>query len=204
MKKLKSFRIFVSAVLALLGLTSWIGYSYFAFVRQEQLNTDLLTSLRMGQIEVAKSLLEEGADPNSRDMSHVKPEALLLQIWHLLTHSYSPEVERAPTALSCATDFSVVDLTHDNSVPTILVKLLLNRGASIKTDMKCENPALFSATMSGDVPTVQVLLDHGADPNAHNSHGLTALQTAHMETTPSMVHVFLEHGARNINLININ
>ena len=36
--------------------------------------------------------------------------------------------------------------------------------------------ALMFATMSGSIPTVNVLLEHGAKPHATNKHGRTAAQ----------------------------
>jgi len=76
-----------------------------------------------------------------------------------------------------------------------LVQLLL---AGSKADVvNAEGmPAIMAATLWGDPGTVQILLDHGADPNKADSSGSTALMWA-VPNRQKMI-ILLSHGA-NVN-----
>ena len=55
--------------------------------------------------------------------------------------------------------------------------------------------ALLHATEAGDVPQMRVLLAQGADVNARNAHGWTALHVAAAGGDPAVVELLLQHGA---------
>jgi ankyrin repeat protein len=187
MKQLKRFCAAILICLSLLVLSAFPVWLSITTSQQEQLNTDLIVALRTGQVEEVKSLLEQGADPNARDLPNVKPPGLLQQIIDLFTHPRHPEVEQARTALSCATD---------SKHAAVLVKLLLDKGASLKADEKCERPALCWAARGGDIATVRLLLDRGADVNVRDQVGFTPLQGAVLSDKPELVQLLLDHGAQ--------
>ena len=64
---------------------------------------------------------------------------------------------------------------------------------------KDKETALYWAALEGRTYTAQKLLNHGADVNAQNKHGITALHVAavggHTNTDTNMVQVLLKHGA---------
>ena len=80
-----------------------------------------------------------------------------------------------------------------------VVKALLDAGASaneVVSQQTLPVPALARIAQLGDVETMRVLLDRGADPNLKGARGLTALMMA-AATTPdaTMVRLLLEKGA---------
>ena len=54
---------------------------------------------------------------------------------------------------------------------------------------------LWAAVRNGDAKAVKALLDKGADVNAKNEIGITALWIAASKGQPDIVTVLLEHGA---------
>lgn len=80
-----------------------------------------------------------------------------------------------------------------------LVKLLLDAGASpneIVSQLALTVPVLSRVARLGDVDTMRVLLDHGADPNLKGGRGLTPLMMAAATTAdPTMVRLLLDKGA---------
>jgi uncharacterized protein len=58
-----------------------------------------------------------------------------------------------------------------------------------------QNQALTDAAMIGDLKQVQTLLDEGADVNAKDKHGVTALWLASKMNHPHVVRLLLEKGA---------
>ena len=80
-----------------------------------------------------------------------------------------------------------------------VAKALLDAGANaneVVSQQTLPVPALARVAQLGDVETMRVLLDRGADPNLKGARGLTALMMA-AATTPdaTMVRLLLEKGA---------
>ncbi len=173
-KRLRRAIIISLPVLVVIAVPVWLGVTTS---QREQLNADLIMALRLGQEEDVKSLLAQGADPNARDLPNAKPPGLLQQMIELFTHPRHPEMEHARTALSCATD---------SKHAALLVMLLLDKGASLKADEQCELPALFWAARSGDIATVKLLLDRGADVNVQSQVSFTPLQGAVLADNPEL------------------
>jgi ankyrin repeat protein len=75
--------------------------------------------------------------------------------------------------------------------------LLLDAGASpneIASQLALTVPVLSRVARLGDVDTMRVLLDHGADPNLKGGRGLTPLMMAAATTAdPTMVRLLLEN-----------
>jgi len=154
---------------------------------QEALNIDLIQALRTGQVGETRSLLAQGADPNAQDLPDPPARSLLQQLIEAVTHPTHPENQQARRALSCACD---------SKHAAALVKLLLEKGASVKADDASQQPALFWAARGGDMETVQILLDHGAEVNNSDMVGFTPLQGAALADSPSIVRLLLDHGAK--------
>jgi ankyrin repeat protein len=80
-----------------------------------------------------------------------------------------------------------------------LVKGLLEGGANpneIVSQLALTVPVLSRVARLGDVETMRVLLEHGADPNLKGSRGLTPLMMAAATTAdPTMVRLLLDKGA---------
>jgi ankyrin repeat protein len=139
----------------------------------------LLMSILNGHLEVARYLLDHGANIEAADFWGRAP------IW-------------------AAVDLRNMDLDHGNDVGVDrasvidFIKLLVERGANVNArtrevppgrrwlyslgdvswvDMTGQTPFLRAA-LSGDTMTMRYLLDHGADPNISTLGGTTPLMTA--------------------------
>jgi ankyrin repeat protein len=85
-----------------------------------------------------------------------------------------------------------------------MVKLLLERGVNPNPPSAVEYTPLMQAASSANLELVKLLIDAGADFNAEDEQGRTALDVAQMYTHSSEEHrtlvAFLkERGARNGN-----
>lgn len=76
-----------------------------------------------------------------------------------------------------------------------LVKLLLDRGATINTATQDGWTALHFACLRGDKGLVLLLLDRGADVSMTTKSGLSALSIATSEGDPEIVELLLDRGA---------
>ncbi len=109
----------------------------------------------------------------------------------LLAHGADPTPadEDGHTALTLAQEHA-----GDNRLPLML--MLLEHGASPDArlgDTGC--PPLMTAILSHDIPTANLLLDHGARADADDEHGSTPLMMASAYGYASLVAHLLEHGA---------
>jgi ankyrin repeat protein len=107
-------------------------------------------------------------------------------------------------------------LAHGAKVDPLLLKPTPGRGLSDDPDLILRAGAtpFIRAAKTGDVATMQLLLDHGADPRATTKDGVTALMAAaglgwrygqsQVPESDSMkaVEFCLEHGA-DINAVNV-
>ena len=76
-----------------------------------------------------------------------------------------------------------------------IVRLLLGKGAKVKTDHNYENSPLWLASQKGSAEIVKLLLAKGADVNAEHFINGTALWVACESNHPEVVKVLLEKGA---------
>jgi len=182
-RRLRNLVIIAFLIVAILVFPIWL---YNTTSRQEQLNADLIIACRLGQVEDARELLKQGANPNARDLPDVRPGSVMHQLIELITRPPHLDIINARTALSCATD---------SKHAFALVTMLLAKGASIRADDDCVQPALAWAARGGDLATVRLLLDHGADINNRDRVGFSALQGAVLADKPELVRLLLDRGA---------
>ena len=189
--KLKRVSVLVTLGVIVVGLVAFpIGCSIRAD-RQSTLDTELLTNLRFSRVQDVRSLLQEGADPNTRDLGLAKPESPYEHLLALITRSHNSVYERAPTALS----YAMSNWGSPNPAHRELLKLLLDYGADVKLSEHCDQPPFDLALQWNDIETVKLFLEHGADANAQFGDR-SALRIGISTEDPQIVQLLLDHGAR--------
>jgi ankyrin repeat protein len=159
------------------------------------LDERLFTAVENGDAAAVHALLDEGANPGARDRYELTPlyhasesgYAEIVKI--LLDRGADPNVRNggAGTALKRA------------RTPEIAT-LLLARGADVNAADSYGMTALAWAATAGRADVARVLLDHGAEVDAHSHPGLeeTPLMHAASQGKTDVVRILLERGA-NVN-----
>lgn len=154
------------------------------------------------EIDIARLLLERGANANARDKDSATP-----------LHSASAKfgVPIAPVLLDNGADVSAQD-SHGRTPLHLLLKnnfyrkdclqfvlLFLKHGVDVNAEDEDHATALHWAFDHRRPEVVPVLLDHGANPNAENNLGQTPLHRLVLieecEELGNLVPKLLEHGA---------
>ena len=158
------------------------------------MNTELHKVVSRGDVELARLLLEQGADPNARDDLGCTPlhEAALTRSVELasllLAHGADPNAEDnwENTPLHDAARARAVNI----------VRLLLDHGADPNRYNVHDETPLAMAASRGVPELVQLLLERGARPNVRDRCGFTPLRLAReFGKSDSVVRLLLEHGA---------
>ncbi|GGP19728.1 hypothetical protein GCM10007981_04580 [Thermocladium modestius] len=158
-----------------------------------QLDKELLEAAEYGDAKKVKTLLEAGADPNTKDEYGSTPlhwaalKGHLDVVELLLKHGADPNVkdEDGSTPLHDAAWNGHADV----------VELLLKHGADPNVKDEDGSTPLHDAAWNGHADVVELLLKHGADPNTKNEYGKTPLHRAAMKGHADVVELLLKHGA---------
>ena len=151
--------------------------------------TPLHVSSRRGHVEIARVLLERGADREARDKNDWNP---------LEVASNIGRVELVQVLLEYGTDPNARDakgrtplyMASDCGTPAV-VRVLLKHGADAKAQNKDNKTALHQ--VEGEEVT-RLLLDHGADANALDIDNRTPLHCVSEDGQVGAARVLLEHG----------
>jgi len=152
--------------------------------------TPLGTASRSGHSEVARVLLEHGADTETRNNSTFSPLGLASQCGHLevvqvlLEHHAdvnSSDKRFCHTALRWASVFGQV----------AIARVLLANGADANAKNRNNQTPLHQTSNDG---VARVLLEYGADPNARDSSNRTPLHGAMQWASAGAARVLLENG----------
>jgi ankyrin repeat protein len=128
-----------------------------------------------GQIETGKVLLEHGVDPNGGDGWTPLQYAVgkgYREMVELLLDGGADVNAKCPWDDSTALHTAVIH----KQVP--IVRLLIDRGASVDAETKSGWNACHFAAGEGDIESLQILVDHGTDWRAVNAGGQTPAQVA--------------------------
>ncbi|MFC1836055.1 ankyrin repeat domain-containing protein [Thermodesulfobacteriota bacterium] len=149
-------------------------------------NKPLMDAASNGHTHVAKTLLDRGAKVDSTNSDgetalieaagsgHSTTVALLLDHGADVNH-------RAKTGYNALWD-ACSSLTKPGvAIDASLIRLLLDRGAEVNIGTIHGMTSLNWAVHAGDMPAVELLLDHGADHQARDYMGDTALMKAEKE-----------------------
>jgi ankyrin repeat protein len=174
----------VGAVFLAAGLLM-IGY-FVRFEEAEEKRLAIVQAAQHGTPEEVKALLDQGSDPNTRDLQpEDPPPGLLTRLSRAFSRWKRPE-----------TGMSLLTLAQDNQNHRYeMTALLLSRGASVKTD-KTGRPVLFWPARNGDFKTVRLLVEHGADVNEVDTVDFTPLLGAMLSKDRTTVNYLLDHGAK--------
>ncbi|KAJ7201096.1 ankyrin repeat-containing domain protein [Mycena pura] len=163
--------------------------------------------LKPRHLEVARVLIQCGADVNGRDvygdlvLHRVSDTGDVDLARRVLDKNVDIEARTLllyQTALHIACDSNSLRGPHLD-----MVRFLLKRGACIEArDDLARTPLNLASSSRGCITVVQILLEHGANIDSQDSGGNTALcNNAIAVGDPDVVHILPEHGA-NIHLQN--
>ena len=169
--------------------------------QQRNINFDLLQAARTGSADQARTLLEQGANPNSRNRLGDTP---------LNTAARNGDVEVVKLLIARAADVNLANLARVTPLMSAVygghvevARLLLATNASVEPVDRMEKTAMIYAAGNGNVPvnqryahdatalmwaaaygkddSVKLLLERGADLAARDERGESALSIAEAE-----------------------
>ncbi len=156
----------------------------------------LVYATRQGNVDVIRSLIQHGADVNATDKKGFAPLHWAVQKKDL---SRAEILIANKAQIDAKTSDGYTPLTlamFDGSEP--MVKLLLDNHADANMETGPANNRhmpLIWAIQGRHTQIVQLLLEHGAKPNAVDSNGDTALADAIRQGNVDMVRLLIDHGA---------
>lgn len=169
--------------------------AFSSSVAAGEIEDKLREAAKLGQVDVVRALLAQGADVNAKDThggSALEAAAFAgnADIALVLLErgaEVNSKDKYGNTALMCAAFNSKTDV----------VRLLLKRGADIHAKANNGDTALLmAAKFEGREDVVRVLLDGGADVSAKDEAGFTALLAAAYAGKPDVVRLLLDRGAK--------
>ena len=165
-------------------------------------DTPLIIAATQGSTEISRILLEHKADANTKNNDG--STALLIA-----TSAYTDNSELVQLLVERGADVSVTGKNGQTPLHRAArggmvkaMRALLEHGADPNAkDKDGVTPFLaldFGSLMEEAAPTqesIELMLSHGANVNAANAHGRTALQDAVDKPSPPLVRTLIAHGA---------
>ena len=175
----------------------------FLWIRAQQhqytINRELIEALKIDDTSQAMALVEAGADPNTHYEPAPAPSLfLLMQQW--LDHKALP-VDKSPTAFLLACGMGWDGILQSDEVYSFrlssepLVLAMIAHNADVNPDTG-EESVLCVAIGLNRVRVVERLLEHGANADTTDGHGLSPLMWAALYGNPGLVDPLLKHGAQ--------
>jgi ankyrin repeat protein len=159
--------------------------------KSDDLRTPLMMAARKpGGVAIVKLLLEHGANPNP----NAKPETESSPLIEAVT---AGDAEIVETLLQHGADAKASGETGLSMAAGTGCSKCIDLIAAKITDKNVFTGSLQDVAVYGDMKTVQMLLDHGADPKAFDPLGRTALMYAAVsDALPlDVVKLLIDHGA---------
>ena len=146
--------------------------------------TPLHAASVMGHLKVASLLIENGADPNSRDSVDQVPLHLVSRAGQLVMGQSSLEI--AQLLVDSGADMDVIDKAGFTPLHFAalngcrnIVELLLESGATLDVRTRVQYTPLHVACETGQLDISHLLIDRGSDINSRAVHGFTPLHRRH-------------------------
>lgn len=164
-------------------------------------STPLTKAVGSDDLEEAKELLINGADPNGKDENYDKITPLFLAV-------ENGNVEMVEMLLNFGAKVNARDRSKqtplmrlDDDATPELVELLIRHGAKVDAVDKEGSSALIMAAASANAGVLKALIDAGADVRLRNKAGQTALMEAasydDIESVRALIAAGSEVNARN-------
>ena len=162
--------------------------------------TPLHAASVMGHFKVASLLVENGADPNSRDRLDKVPLHRVSQARQLVMAQSSLEI--AQLLVDSGAYVNAID--SDGSTPLHaaalygcqdIAKLLLESGAALDVQNIYQERPLHVACESGKLNVSNFLIDRGSDINSRDRNGFTPLHTASRYGHVNVTQLLLDCGS---------
>ncbi len=147
-------RVVIVLMCTALAVASASGIMLWVAGLGTNINADLITAAKTGNAIEIKDLLENGADPNARELNEAEPPTSNLIAMLIFRYNHrNAQNNRGDTALTCA-----LNSLH----PYESAKVLLEHGAHANAggDKGAENVAV--AAIYGRPAVVDLLIEHGA------------------------------------------
>ena len=123
---------------------------------------------------------------------------LLNQVYNTTTKQFSlwfPIFQERASGRFTLPEMNAIQLAVFNGHEQVVRRLLAGDSSIINIADESGSHPLMWASLNGHEKVVQILLEHGADVNAHGGYSGTALYTASCEGHDKIVQVLLKHGA---------
>lgn len=171
----------LGALLALVISAVGCALLLSAMARNPRDDAKLAAAANAGNLLMVRALLAQGADPNALCVP-----APGTPMWR---QAIDPMYGRIP-ALTLAANRDSDEIMEE----------LLHRGAKPDiTDNIGSTPLMWVASHRSNTPgtinSINLLLQHGANVNAANERGMTALMYAASSATPEIIKMLIAHGA---------
>jgi len=202
-----------------------LSVSGFYGLNAQTASSKIFAAVKNNDLKEVKSLLEQGADPNSVDEDgdnllmiatfYSSVECMQLLIEKGATLNAKNKIEEtalmwsvhdlAKTKLLIQRGADVNAKAKSGNTPFLIaavgagryetLKFLLDNGADVFAVNNKKENALMRASLFGDVPTVSLLLNKGLDVNAFSLDSSTALMNAVLNFNKPVIVQLLEKGA---------
>jgi uncharacterized protein len=185
---------FMLTIIAIIIIAMWIP------IASAELNDDLITAVKIGDIEVVNKLIANGADVNVRDERGAT--ALIIASMNGHAEVVTALLKKKGVKINAkdsAYGMTALMWASDNGYAEIVKALLANK--SVKVNVKCDYndvTALMAASIHGYTEIVSALLARGANVNAKRNDGVTPLIFAAKNGHAEVVAALLAKGA-NVN-----
>jgi len=158
-------------------------------------STELGRAVADDDIEKARELIANGADPNGKENDYGKITPVFIAV-------ENGNLEMVKLLLDAGAKLSVKDeekqtplMRLDGDAGPELVELLVRHGMKVDAKDKEGNTALIIAAQGAKAEVLKALIDAGADANKANKEGLTPLMGAVMNGDVDAVRVLINAGA---------